>query len=81
MHDPISMKHPGNSLQGRWLGLSGFSDEGMGSSPSWGNKIPQAAQHGQKKKGKKDVSNIQTGVNRFLLSNWLCRVNVLDTGS
>ena len=34
-----------------------------------------------KKKGKKDVSNIQTGVKSFLLSNWLCRVNVLDTGS
>ena len=33
-------------------------------------------------KGKKrHVSNIQTGVNSFLLSNWLCRVNVLDTGS
>ena len=54
LRDPVYMKHPGNSLEGLWLGLS-FSDEGVGSSPGWGNKIPQAAQHGQRKKGKKEV--------------------------
>ena len=43
----------GDSLVVQWLGLLTFTDEGMGSIPGWGTKIPQAAQRGQKKKKKK----------------------------
>ena len=32
------------------LGLLSSTTEGLGSIPGWGNKIPQAAQHGQKRK-------------------------------
>ena len=41
----------------------------------------QLSNDSEEKGKKRHVSNIQTGVNSFLLSNWLCRVNVLDTGS
>ena len=40
----------GNSLVDQWLGLSAFTAEGPGSIPGWAYKIPQAAQHGQRKK-------------------------------
>ena len=41
---------PGNSLVVQWLGLCVFTAECAGSIPGWGTKIPQAMQHGQKKK-------------------------------
>ena len=37
-----------------WLGLSAFTAVCPGSSPGWGSKILQAAQHNQKGKKKKD---------------------------
>ena len=40
----------GNSPAVQWLGLCAFTAEGPGSDPGWGTKIPQASQHGQKKK-------------------------------
>ena len=40
----------GNSLVIQWLRLCAFIAKGIGSTPGWGAKIPQAAQHGQKKK-------------------------------
>ena len=36
----------------QWLRLSAFTAVGLGSTPGWGTKIPQAAWHGQKKKNK-----------------------------
>ena len=39
-----------NSLVVQWLGLHAFTAEGAGSIPGRGTKIPQASQHGQKKK-------------------------------
>ena len=42
MHDV----HPGSSLVVQWLGLHARSAEGPGSTPGWGIKIPQKAQHG-----------------------------------
>ena len=46
-----------NSLVVQWLGLHAFTAEGPGSIPSQGTKIPQARQHGQKKKKNAYVSN------------------------
>ena len=40
----------GNSLVVQWLGLGAFIAEGTGSIPGRETKIPQATQHGQKKK-------------------------------
>ena len=40
----------GNSLAVQWLGLLALTAEGLGSIPVQGTKIPQATQHGQKKK-------------------------------
>ena len=34
----------------QWLGLCAFIAEGTGSTPGQGTNIPQAVQHGQKKK-------------------------------
>ena len=42
----------GNSLAVQWLELHAFTAEGPGSIPGWGTKIPQAAQHSQKKRKK-----------------------------
>ena len=38
----------GNSLVGRWLGLSAYTAGGTGLITGQGTKIPQGAQHGQK---------------------------------
>ena len=38
-----------NSLVVHWLGLDAFTDEGLGSIPDGGTKIPQATQCNQKK--------------------------------
>ena len=40
----------GSSLVAQWLGLPVFPAEDLNSIPDLGNKIPQATQHGQKKK-------------------------------
>ena len=44
----------GNSVAVQWLGLHAFTAEGAGSIPSQGTKIPQAAEHGQKKQKEKN---------------------------
>ena len=43
----------GNSLVVQWLGLGAFTAEGLGSTPGWGTKIPQAARCNEKNKNKK----------------------------
>ena len=45
-------KCSGNSLVVQCLGLGALTAEGPGSIPCRGTKIPQAVQHGQKKKKK-----------------------------
>ena len=40
----------GTSLAVQWLGLCTSTAGSMGSIPGWGTKMPQAAQHSQKKK-------------------------------
>ena len=42
------LKERGNSLVVQWLGLCASTDRGPGSIPGWGNKVPQAARHGNK---------------------------------
>lgn len=44
---------PGNSLAVQGLGLSDFTAGGLGSTPGWGTKIPQASWCVQKRKVKK----------------------------
>ena len=34
----------------QWLGLHTFTANDVGSTPSWGTKLPQAVQHAKKKK-------------------------------
>ena len=41
----------GTSLEVQWLGLRASTAGGMGSIPSWGAKIPQAARCGSGRKG------------------------------
>ena len=48
-------KNWGNSFAVHWLGLCTFTDEGEGSIPGQGTKIPQDTRHGQKKKKKKKI--------------------------
>ena len=43
----------GNFLVVQWLGLGTFTAMALGSNPSRGTKISQAAWHGHKKKEKK----------------------------
>ena len=43
-------KSIGNSMVVQWLQLCAFTANGPGSIPGWGTKIPQTAQHSQKKK-------------------------------
>ena len=66
----------GNSLAVPWLGLDVFTAEGSGSIPGRGTKIPQATQHGQKKKKKK--KNLRTKCHGIckLLSNDSARKSV-----
>ena len=45
----VFKKFGGNSLPVQWLGFRAFTAEGAGSIPGRGTKIPEAAQHGQKK--------------------------------
>ena len=40
----------GNSLAVQWLGLGTFTAVGLGSIPSQGTQVPQAAQYGKKNK-------------------------------
>ena len=42
----------GNSLVVQWLGLGALTARDPGSSPGWGTKVLQAAQHGQKNRTK-----------------------------
>ena len=44
----------GNSLAVQWLGLGAFTAMSPGSIPGQGTKIPQASQHSQKKKKKRE---------------------------
>ena len=44
-----NLKLLGNSLEIQWLGFHACTAEGSGLIPGWGTKIPQAAQHSQKK--------------------------------
>ena len=46
---------PGNSLAVQGLGLSDFTAGGLGSTPGWGTKIPQASWYVQKRKVKKKI--------------------------
>ena len=46
-------KSTGTSLAILWLRLHASNAGGMGSIPGRGNKIPQATQHGKKKRGGK----------------------------
>ena len=64
---------PRKSLVVQWLGLGGFTAVGPGSIPSWGTKIPQAAQHGQKKKEGQQRNFRYTKVERgaSLVAQWL----------
>ena len=48
----IRKEEVGNFLAIQWIKLLPFTDEGAGSIPSRGTKIPQAKQYGQKKKKK-----------------------------
>ena len=57
--DPLKAKNtsflvnqfcPGNSLAVQWLGCRALTAEGPSSIPGQGTKIPQALQHGQRKK-------------------------------
>ena len=45
-----------NYLAVKWLGLCALAVKGRGSIPGGGTKIPQAAQHGHKRKNNADVS-------------------------
>ena len=36
----------------QWLGLHTFTANDVGSTPSWGTKLPQAVQHAKKKRKK-----------------------------
>lgn len=45
------MRGVGTFLAVQWSGLCPFTAEDMGSSPGWGNKIPQVMGMAKKKKG------------------------------
>ena len=47
---PVSQFCPGHSLAVHWLGFCALTAEDLGSIPGQGTKIPQASQHGQRKK-------------------------------
>ena len=52
MKDTQKKSTSGNFLAVQWLGLCTFTAEDLGSVPSRGTKILQAAWRGQKKKGR-----------------------------
>lgn len=57
---------PGNSLAVQGLGLSDFTAGGLGSTPGWGTKIPQASWCVQKRKVKKKISQLSV-VGTFII--------------
>ena len=50
-------KNAQNSLVVQWLGLGIFTARALGSIPSQGTKIPQAAMYSQKKCSKSSISD------------------------
>lgn len=58
---------PGNSLAVQGLGLSDFTAGGLGSTPGWGTKIPQASWCVQKRKVKKKKFSQLSVVGTFII--------------
>ena len=48
-----------NSVVVQWLSLGAFTARGLSSIPGQGDKIPQTAQHSQKKKKSLNDTNIK----------------------
>ena len=73
-----------NFLVVQWLGLSALTARGPGSISGWGTKIPQATQHGQKKKRGRGGGRIKSAGKRvkilmgFTIKNLKEEVNVLS---